>query len=66
MLRAAVGELTDAQEALPSERRTRPATSSTGRGGHTGWTDEGVTFLESSPTEDILLVLDHLSKQLAG
>ncbi len=35
-------------------------------GGHTGWTDEGVTFLEFSPTDDILPVLDHLSKQLAG
>ena len=33
--------------------------------GHTGWTDEGVTFLEWSPTTDILPVLDHLSKQLA-
>lgn len=32
--------------------------------GHTGWTDEGVTFLEFSPTADILPVLDHLSKQL--
>lgn len=35
-------------------------------GGHTGWTDEGVTFLEFSPTADILPVLDHLSRQLAG
>ena len=34
--------------------------------GHTGWTDEGVTFLEFSPTTEILPVLDHLSKQLAG
>ena len=34
--------------------------------GHTGWTDEGVTFLEFSPTAEILPVLDHLSKQLAG
>ncbi|MGQ0832621.1 MAG: hypothetical protein ACT4OV_13180 [Microthrixaceae bacterium] len=34
-------------------------------GGHTGWTDEGVTFLEFSPTAEILPVLDHLSKQLA-
>jgi hypothetical protein len=33
---------------------------------HTGWTDEGVTFLEFSPTADIMPVLDHLSKQLAG
>lgn len=35
-------------------------------GGHTGWTDEGVTFLELSPTAEIMPVLDHLSKQLAG
>ena len=34
--------------------------------GHTGWTDEGVTFLEFSPTADIMPVLDHLSTQLAG
>jgi hypothetical protein len=34
--------------------------------GHTGWTDEGVTFLEFSPTAEILPVLDHLSKQLTG
>ncbi len=33
--------------------------------GHTGWTDDGVVFLEWSPTADILPVLDHLSKQLA-
>lgn len=35
-------------------------------GGHTGWTDEGVTFLEFSPTTEILPVLDHLSRQLAA
>ena len=34
-------------------------------GGHTGWTDTGVVFLEHSPTADILPVLDHLGKQLA-
>jgi hypothetical protein len=34
--------------------------------GHTGWTDGGVTFLEFSPTKDILPVLEHLSKQLVG
>lgn len=34
-------------------------------GGHTAWTDEGVTFLEFSPTTEFLPVLDHLSKQLA-
>jgi hypothetical protein len=31
--------------------------------GHTGWTDSGVTFIELSPTDEILPVLDHLSKQ---
>ncbi len=35
-------------------------------GGHTGWTDEGVTFLEFSPTHEILPVLEHLGKQLAS
>ena len=35
-------------------------------GGHTGWTDEGVTFLEFNPTAEIMPVLDHLSKQMAS
>jgi hypothetical protein len=35
-------------------------------GGHTGWTDDGVRFIEFSPTTEILPVLDHLAKQLAG
>ncbi len=34
-------------------------------GGHTGWTDYGVTFLEFSPTEQITPVLEHLGAQLA-
>ncbi len=34
-------------------------------GGHTGWTDEGVTFLEFSPTSQIRPVLEHLARQLA-
>ena len=34
-------------------------------GGHTGWTDTGVVFLEMSPTAEILPVLEHLSQQLA-
>jgi hypothetical protein len=33
--------------------------------GHTGWTDEGVTFLEWSPAADIAPVLEHLAAQLA-
>lgn len=35
------------------------------RGGHTGWTDEGVTFLEFSPTVEIRPVLEHLAARLA-
>jgi hypothetical protein len=34
--------------------------------GHVGWTDQGVKFVEFSPTEQILPVLDHLSRQLTG
>ena len=34
-------------------------------GGHTGWTDEGVTFLEFSPADDIRPVLEHLASQMA-
>ncbi len=34
-------------------------------GGHTGWTDQGVAFLEFSPTEQIAPVLAHLAAQLA-
>jgi hypothetical protein len=33
--------------------------------GHTGWTDEGVTFLELSPAEQVQPVLEHLAAQLA-
>jgi hypothetical protein len=34
-------------------------------GGHTGWTDEGVTFVELSPSEEIRPVLEHLAAQLS-
>ena len=34
-------------------------------GGHTGWTDEGVTFVEFSPAEDLRPVLEHVGAQLA-
>jgi hypothetical protein len=34
-------------------------------GGHTGWTDEGVVFLEFSPAAEIRPVLEHLAAQLA-
>ena len=35
-------------------------------GGHTGWTDEGVTFLEFSPAEQLQPVLEHLAAQLSA
>jgi hypothetical protein len=35
-------------------------------GGHTGWTDEGVTFVEFSPADQIRPVLEHLGQQLSG
>ncbi len=34
-------------------------------GGHTGWTTEGVTFLEFSPSDAITPVLEHLSRQMS-
>ena len=34
-------------------------------GGHTGWTEGGVTFIEFSPAEQIQPVLEHLAAQLA-
>jgi hypothetical protein len=34
-------------------------------GGHTGWTDDGVTFIEFSPTDEIRPVLEHLAAQLS-
>ena len=34
--------------------------------GHTGWTDEGVTFVEFSPAEAIAPVLAHLAEQVAA
>jgi hypothetical protein len=33
-------------------------------GGHTGWTDEGVTLVEFSPAEELRPVLEHLGAQL--
>ena len=35
-------------------------------GGHTGWTDEGVTFIEFSPASDLRPVLEHVGAQLAA
>ena len=34
-------------------------------GGHTGWTDEGVSFIEFSPAESIGPVLEHLASQMS-
>jgi hypothetical protein len=34
--------------------------------GHTGWTEQGVTFLEFSPAEQLQPVLEHLAAQLAA
>lgn len=35
-------------------------------GGHTGWTDEGVVFVEFSPSEQIAPVLAHIGAQMAA
>lgn len=34
--------------------------------GHTGWTDEGVTFLEVSPAAELQPVLEHLAAQVSA
>lgn len=34
-------------------------------GGHTGWTDDGVTFVEFSPADEIAPVLAHIGAQFA-
>ena len=34
-------------------------------GGHTGWTDEGVTFIEISPAAEIREVMEHLAAKMA-
>jgi hypothetical protein len=34
--------------------------------GHTGWTEEGITFVEFSPASEIKPVLDHVQAQMAG
>jgi hypothetical protein len=34
--------------------------------GHTGWTEEGITFLEFSPASEIKPVLEHVQAQMAG
>ena len=34
--------------------------------GHTGWTTDGVTFVEFSPAAELRPVLEHVGAQLAG
>ena len=35
-------------------------------GGHTGWSDNGVTFVEFSPASELRPVLEHVGAQLAS
>ena len=35
-------------------------------GGHTGWTDGGVTFIEFSPADAVAPVLEHLANQMSA
>jgi hypothetical protein len=35
-------------------------------GGHTGWTDNGVVFMEFSPAEQLQPILEHLGAQLSA
>ena len=48
-----------------SEETTRAGEAFYWPGGHTGWTDEGVTFVEFSPAAALQPVLEHLAAQLA-
>lgn len=34
--------------------------------GHTGWTDEGVTFIEFSPADEVRKVMEHLATKMAA
>jgi hypothetical protein len=49
-----------------SEEITRAGEAYYWPGGHTGWTEEGVTFFEVSPTDQIQPVLEHLAAQMAA
>lgn len=49
-----------------SEETTRAGEAYSWPGGHVGWTEEGVVFLEISPAAAIQPVLEHLAAQLAG
>ncbi|MGH2703373.1 MAG: cupin domain-containing protein [Actinomycetota bacterium] len=35
-------------------------------GGHTGWTDEGVSFIEISPAAQVREVMEHLATKMAA
>jgi hypothetical protein len=35
-------------------------------GGHTGWTDEGVSFIEISPATQVREVMEHLAAKMAA
>ena len=48
-----------------TEETTRAGELYSWPGGHTGWTDEGVTFIEFSPTESIGPVLEHLAARMS-
>jgi hypothetical protein len=48
-----------------SEEVTRAGEAYYWPGGHTGWTDEGVTLVEISPAAELAPVLEHLAHQLA-
>ena len=48
-----------------TEETTRAGELYYWKGGHTGWTDEGVTFIEFSPADAIRPVLEHLASQLS-
>jgi hypothetical protein len=54
------------QYADGTEETTRAGEAYYWPGGHTGWTDEGVSFLEFSPAAEIEPVLAHLAAQLSA
>lgn len=47
-----------------SEEVTRAGEAYYWPAGHTGWTDEGVTFLEVSPASELQPVLEHLAAKM--
>ncbi len=49
-----------------SQETTRTGEMYYWRGGHTGWTDEGVSFIEISPAAEIREVMEHLAAKMAA